>query len=339
VRNTEYRIQKKRRGRLRVLGRKKVCPNIKTKETTQKMYRTPLIPRLLMEYSTMHRKKAFTLIELVVVISIIALLITILMPTMSKARGQGTGSVCLSNQKTMTSAWIMYADGSNDRLCFGSVHEFNSHNPNASSDLYRRRYSWVHPPLKSMDVIENPHAYAARDTTTWDDRVRGMEAGVLFKYINTIEPYHCPGDKRNVKNEAPRDIYRSYSISHGVSGHSTWSHIKLSTIRQPSSKHIFIEEYYDGTGRYAYNPSGWALPFYELMTRWQDPVAIWHNKRSTLGFADGHAEMHGWLDQRTFEYTSGILPGWQPNNPDLEYMRRDYPHLILADYIWITRTY
>jgi len=288
----------------------------------------------------MLRKKAFTLIELLVVISIIALLISILMPALNKAREQASGSVCLGNQKTMTLAWIMYADGSDGRLCFGSVHEFNSHNPNTSSDLYRRRYSWVHPPLRTMDVIENPQAYAnPQDSITWADRVRGMEAGVLFKYINTIEPYHCPGDKRRIKNDPPRDIYRGYSISHGVSGHSNWSHIKLSTIRQPSSKHIFIEEWYDGTGNWMYNSSGWALPFYEANPRWQDPIAIWHNKRSTLGFADGHAEMHGWTDQRTIDYTLGKTIATQPDNPDLEYMIRGYPHLILADYTWITRSY
>ena len=27
---------------------------------------------------------------------------------------------------------------------------------------------------------------------------------------------------------------------------------------------------------------------------WTDPLAMWHNAKSTIGFADGHGEMHTW---------------------------------------------
>ena len=54
--------------------------------------------------------KGFTLIELLVVISIIALLISILMPALNTARQQATGAVCLSNQRTLILTWVMYAD-------------------------------------------------------------------------------------------------------------------------------------------------------------------------------------------------------------------------------------
>lgn len=55
---------------------------------------------------------AFTLIELLVVISIIALLIAILLPGLSRARKQAKGVVCLSNMRSLTNAVYLYTDSS-----------------------------------------------------------------------------------------------------------------------------------------------------------------------------------------------------------------------------------
>ena len=204
---------------------------------------------------TTKKFNGFTLIELLVVISIIALLISILMPALNKAREQATGAVCLGNQKTLVLAWTMYADENDDKLVYGSVHEY---------DDVRKFVLAVRPPMCSTDLDDYP-TYAE---TTQADRERGIQAGKLYKYINTVEVYHCPGDKRNIKNPPPRDLYRSYSIPHGLAGAFTWSHIKLSTIKQPSSKYVFVEEWQDGMD-HAYNSSAWALQFF-LGDRWQD---------------------------------------------------------------------
>ena len=57
----------------------------------------------------MHRSRAFTLIELLVVVAIIALLVSILLPALNQAREQAKTSVCLSNQKNLAVAFVLYA--------------------------------------------------------------------------------------------------------------------------------------------------------------------------------------------------------------------------------------
>ena len=58
-------------------------------------------------------KKAFTLVELLVVISIIALLLSILMPSLSKARDSAKDAICKSNCRSMGIICQAYAAGNN----------------------------------------------------------------------------------------------------------------------------------------------------------------------------------------------------------------------------------
>ena len=63
-----------------------------------------------------NNRKAFTLIELLVVISIIALLLSILMPGLQKAKASARSVVCMANLKQWSTIFTAYGSENNDRF-------------------------------------------------------------------------------------------------------------------------------------------------------------------------------------------------------------------------------
>lgn len=74
------------------------------------------LPQLVVTRTPRRRTPGFTLIELLVVVSIIAVLITILLPALSNARQQVTRTTCLSRQHQLAAASIVYAADSDGQL-------------------------------------------------------------------------------------------------------------------------------------------------------------------------------------------------------------------------------
>jgi prepilin-type N-terminal cleavage/methylation domain-containing protein len=81
-------------------------------------------------------KRAFTLVELLVVIGIIAVLIGILLPALNRAREQGRRTVCLSNLRQLGTAMLAYANEHKGRLP-------NSNPTNTASDYDSINYVLV----------------------------------------------------------------------------------------------------------------------------------------------------------------------------------------------------
>lgn len=253
----------------------------------------------------MKTSRAFTLIELLVVIVIIAILMTVLMPALQAAKKQATMARRLTNHRSLLTGWIMSADENNGLLmCNGALYE-------TPTD----RTPWVQRP---RDLAGNNLASPAPETITDQDRFRGIQLGTMWTYVKDVDVYHCPGDNRRSTRRPPRDCFRSYSISYafgplragdlaGRGGYRYYT--RMLEVRNPPLYYVFIEEEHNGS-QYGENKGGWHLPMSSGLNRlgnpgswaFYDPLASYHIKASTFGFADGHAEKRKWMDKRTLEF-------------------------------------
>src|SRR5262245_38207258 len=73
------------------------------------------------------QQRAFTLVELLVVIGIIAVLIGVLLPVLTKARGRAETIACLSNLRSITQACVQYTVEYKGSYPWGFI--FNRSNP------------------------------------------------------------------------------------------------------------------------------------------------------------------------------------------------------------------
>jgi prepilin-type N-terminal cleavage/methylation domain-containing protein/prepilin-type processing-associated H-X9-DG protein len=68
-------------------------------------------------------RRAFTLVELLVVIGIIAILISILLPALTRARESANRAACLSNLRTIGQMTWIYANSNKDQIPLGTIKE------------------------------------------------------------------------------------------------------------------------------------------------------------------------------------------------------------------------
>jgi prepilin-type N-terminal cleavage/methylation domain-containing protein/prepilin-type processing-associated H-X9-DG protein len=227
------------------------------------------------------RNQGFTLIELLVVIAIIAILASLLLPALARAKDKATGISCINNLKQLTLAAHIYAGDNGDGII-----------PNVpDSDS-----AWV-----GGDVSFLPGATNVAD----------IDAALLFPYSKAEAIYRCPADKYSIAGGSGLRV-RSYSLN-GMMGNNGAvtdvhpnipSNLKFSDIRtpEPSSASFFFDEQSDpNTSLCSIDDGYYAIESNspKLTGNWRNLPASRHGDAGQISYADGHAQRMKWLEQST----------------------------------------
>lgn len=225
------------------------------------------------------RRPAFTLVELLVVMAIIAILLTLLFPAIRGAVEYARRTVCMSNMRSLQLAHTLYT-ADHDGVMPGA-------------ETGRRGVDWT-----------------LRNTGGYEARRAAIAGGVLWTYIENLDVYQCP----SYPTEEPfPDYLRHYSVNkyaHGQVGYGYPTVPRLGQVPSPGLTISFVEEA-DTRGD---NVGSWVVSGY--LDSWVDPPPWWHDKGGVYAFLDGHVEYWQWQDARTLVIGASFYAG-TPNNRDL----------------------
>ncbi len=182
-----------------------------------------------MQYLNPHppARRGFTLVELLVVIGIIALLISMLLPALNRAKQYANNVKCQSNLRQMMTAVHLYAAANNDSAPWGKAPRVGGptgNDPNGTSGHYYARWP------ETLSVIMGDGAFT-EDYGRPDEALRPKMSAIFIDSDTTGQGIqHYTANIRVFGEERRRDPYRETVL--GRTGQAAWFQpARLSSLR------------------------------------------------------------------------------------------------------------
>jgi prepilin-type N-terminal cleavage/methylation domain-containing protein len=279
--------------------------------------------------SSVRQRHGFTLIELLVVIAIIAILASMLLPALAKAKTKADGIKCMNNTKQLMLGIKLYAGDNEDWFP-----------PNPDDGNITPGYNWCPGQAGRGGAQEfNP------------DILRDPTRSLLANYIgNSVELFKCPADKRvgiyqgtdtakrtaRLKVPAARTVAMSQAVGTNPSVNrgktpvaGPWldnnhSHALNQTYRTygresdftdpgPSQTWVLIDE-----EDRSLNDAGFAVGM--KTPEWIDGPGTYHTFACGFSFADGHSEIKKWKVGSTGVGAAGVARRAVPGSVDWKWI-------------------
>jgi len=284
---------------------------------------------------------AFTVVELLAVMVMIAILAIVLLPALAGTKSDPRAFQCLNNQRQLILGWQMYAADNNDLLP-ANDYPYNTAYRGAGALIQSEMRNWVVGTMaKSLDANGSPNSPAIAELTDPNTE--------LSPYVKNYKVYHCPAD--NFINPLTVNLnLRSYSMNSAV-GTCNWTHYnapnyplgaplpqgwllgaaytpaptgpwltygKMSSFTRPGPANTFVimDENPLSINDGALDISAVATPGNTYIIDYPSGL---HGAAGVISFADGHVIIHKWLDSRTYspmkQSQQGGAPGGGPLHP------------------------
>lgn len=220
-------------------------------------------------------RRAFTLIELLAVVSIISLVIALLLPAFSKARESAKNVVCRGNIASVGKAQLSYAADNKGHYTIST--------------------EWVWGKTKYPDGSNVPVGPGGVGQQLDPTVVKNVQVGKLFSYHGVLEAFVCPVAMDKLPKQSwwtNKQMVRSY-VQNGEAGAAAekewavkgWTQEERgATLRTPSEFAVFVEENtYAVHGWNTFNGNGMNDALFRLQPFDYDILGSFHNTGAQLG--------------------------------------------------------